>query len=50
MYIDLCEFDLAKKFMTDQKESHTEVNELINKEADWAKATNDPQKAWWVTF
>ena len=49
MYVDLCQFELAKKFMSEpQKAKKTEaaVRELKVKEADWAKTKNDSNRAW----
>ncbi len=44
--MDLRMFDRAKEFAV--KSDKHDVKELISKEADWAKNTNDAQTAWWV--
>lgn len=61
MYIDLCQFELAKKFMKGQTTVSNEgekveekgdkmvkmtERDLKVKEADWARSTNDSTKAW----
>lgn len=52
MYTDLCQFELAKQFMSqpDKTEQKAVVRELKVKEADWAKTKNDPSKAWYVEY
>lgn len=52
MYTDLCQFELAKQFMSqpDKTEQKAVVRELKVKEADWAKTKNDPSKAWYVKY
>ncbi len=46
MFMDLRQFDKAKEFAI--KSDKHDVKELITKEADWAKDTNDAQTAWYV--
>ena len=43
MYIDLREFDFAKKLMAG---TNYNVKDLMTKQADWAVHTNDPHGAW----
>lgn len=52
MYTDLCQFELAKQFMSqpNKTEQKAVVRELKVKEADWAKTKNDPSKAWYVKY
>ena len=54
MYTDLCEFELAKKYMKDSTSTSTEgaetqttAKELMTKQAEWAKTTNDSETAWY---
>ena len=44
MFTDLRQFDLAKDFLGGSNQKN--VKELITKQADWARTTNDPQAAW----
>ena len=49
MFVDLCQFELAKQIMGDpamENDKPKEVELLITKQADWAKTKNDPEKAW----
>lgn len=45
MYTDLRQFDKAKEFVVTTDKT---VKQLVTKQADWFKTTNDPQAAWWV--
>ena len=46
MFSDLRQFELAKEFIgaSDQKN----VKQLIRKQAEWCRSTNDPRSAAWV--
>jgi intraflagellar transport protein 122 len=44
MYTDLCQFDRAKEFASSSGKH--DVKNLITKQAEWAKDTNDPRAAW----
>ena len=44
MFTDLRQFDLAKEFLSTGAQDGT--RELITKQAEWAKDTNDPEAAW----
>ena len=51
MYTDLREFDKAKQFLTPSSGRGGEVDnskELLSKQAEWARDTNDPHAAWYV--
>ena len=41
MFTDLRQFEQAKEFV-----STAENRQLITKQAEWARTTNDPQAAW----
>ena len=43
MYTDLRQFDKAKEFVVSTDKN---VKQLVTKQADWFKTTNDPQAAW----
>eukprot|EP01137_Pigoraptor_chileana_P031284 Opistho-2@18911 len=43
MYTDLRQFDAAKEYMT--QSDVKEVQQLVKKQADWAKSTRDPSSA-----
>ena len=44
MFTDLCQFERAKEFASSSRKH--DVKNLITKQADWAKDTNDPRAAW----
>ena len=60
MYTDLREFDKAKQFLTPGRERRggggggggeggrggSDSRELLTKQAEWARNTNDPHSAW----
>jgi intraflagellar transport protein 122 len=53
LYMELCEFDLAKQLLSEEKKEKKEdvvpsvnVTELVTREANWARSTNDPDRAW----
>ncbi|KAL5515596.1 hypothetical protein EMCRGX_G000786 [Ephydatia muelleri] len=43
MYTDLRQFDKAKELVVTTAKN---VKQLVTKQADWFKTTNDPQAAW----
>ena len=43
MYTDLRQFDKAKEFVVTTDKT---VKQLVTKQADWFKTTNDPIAAW----
>jgi intraflagellar transport protein 122 len=52
LYMELCEFDLAKQLLSEEKKEKKEdvvpsvnVTELVTREANWARSTNDPDRA-----
>ena len=47
MYTDLRKFDLAKHYLSsDSRTSHSNTRDLMSKQAEWARDSNDPQSAW----
>ena len=53
MYTDLCQFDMAKHYLSPRGGRGggggggvSDSRELLSKQADWARNTNDPHAAW----
>ena len=53
MYTDLRQFDMAKQYLTPGRGGRRaggdvgdDSRELLSKQAEWAKDTNDPHTAW----
>ena len=48
MFTDLRQFEYAKEFLSSSDQRN--VKQLIKKQAEWCRTTNDPKAAAYVSF